>query len=445
MHRGILKSTSSLECKRVNMSTDEERLEQAKKLIDQKAYDRARALLRQMPYNREAQAHLQIIDRLAPDEPEKPKSPIRKLGTPPPPNKKSPKTRNPNPKKARGNRIFFLLFSGLVLLMSLTLGVSALLVIQPTATPVPASSGPEICVVGSDTILGSALGMIDTWTQTFTETHEAQFTVAAIGSGNGVERAVSGECTHVLAMSEPMSDHQYNELMDAGIEIICAAEIGYDMVAFSTEINNPVESVTLPELADILNGEVANWQSIDPEFDRPIFILARRGSGTTDFVLRNVAHHDSAAGEWLPPNADYIVCDSNESCLEETLSTHGSLYWSSAAWLSMQRPDFLNVLSVALDAQHAPVNPLDEAGNLNTYPSPLLRPLYMYVLQSNSATEVQLELAKEFFLHVRSLDGQTNLQDHHFYPHFKQPSDIEVPLPPGFDSVGAPNRMVCKE
>ncbi len=264
---------------------------------------------------------------------------------------------------------------------------------------------------------------------------------------SGVDRATGNKCIHVLAMSEPLEDApdnvHYHELVDAGVEIVCAAEIGYDIIAFITDKNNPIEQVVRHSLQLILKGRILNWSEVDTRFDYPITVLARRGSGTTDLVLDKIAYYNSNGGRVFPADANYEECFGNDDCLDRTLSTIGSLYWGSVAWIKIQPAEYLRVLPIASEDGIAnPPMGENEKADIRTYPRALIRPLYLYVVDNGAASDEQLELAREFLFFVRGLEGQKIL-DQHFYTYFNQPQQLEVPLLPGFDAVDAPNRQIC--
>lgn len=320
---------------------------------------------------------------------------------------------------------------------------------------VQAAFYPELCVTGSDTILGAELEVAPLWAAAFEADHNVRITLDARGSGNGVQQAASGGCAHIIAMSEPISDSQIQTLTNANVTIDCAAVIGYDIVAFVTHIDNTVAflDATRPannnvKLREILLGEVQIWQD-----GIPLTIYARPGSGTTDVILRNIGNYpysDLAGG--LPADADpraafpsenYIACSSNGACLDATLSTPGALYWASLAWLRTQPERYLRVLPI-LAGDERPLNPLLElraaadAGrrfNLDDYPRALTRPLYMYVV-SRAETNAEAQTnARDFLNFVRGIHGQLIMEDHGFFTHFDPPANLESPLPAGFDTL----------
>lgn len=325
---------------------------------------------------------------------------------------------------------------------------------------------PRLCITGSSTILGTQ-GVGGDWAEAFEEDNNVRVSINVTGSVGGVDAAVEGECVHILAMSEPMRPEDYARLQDAGIEIQCAAEVGYDIIAFITDTNNPLirditpgspeaqtRTIRFTELRSILRGNIEDWSQVANwpdagEGGHPITIWLRQDSGTTEVVLSRLIDFAPSPEQPLPPRGRYRPCGpDNESCLDSTLSTPGSLYWVSVAWMRAQPPNYMRVLYV-LQGDERAVNPLFEDVDLAEYPSDLVRPLYLFVLNDGSTSDRTLRLAADFLSYTRGVDGQIALEDRFFYPHFAPPPDvdIEVPFPEPYfeipESYETP-RNLCK-
>jgi ABC-type phosphate transport system substrate-binding protein len=212
-------------------------------------------------------------------------------------------------------------------------------------------------------------------------------------------------------------------LREAGVTIACAAEVGYDVIAFVTDINNTLPQITTRDMASILRGSVTDWENVggDPG---PIRILARQGSGTTAIVLQSFTGSTEFRDHFIP-------CDSNDDCLDASLSIPGSLYWVSAAWLQTQPPRYLRLILLQR-GNLTPQNPLAEEFDPDNYTLELIRPLYFYILSSDKSDPAATALARQFLRYARGVRGQEILENHNFYTHFDPPADIETPLPPGF-------------
>lgn len=318
---------------------------------------------------------------------------------------------------------------------------------------------PHVRIVGSSTILGEGIDMAAEWQEGYIENtqweddipllgtieRQVQMTTSPVGSVDGFGLAAEGK-VDLLAASEPIPEAEIQKIAAQGHQIHCASVIGYDIITLVTDVNNDLQrAITVRELSSILTGGIKDWSEVGgPQV--PIRILARPGSGTTDIVLNAL----TGSNEF---RSHFIECDSNSRCLDLTLSTPGSLYWVSKAWLQTQPPRYLRPILIQRGAE-APTNPLSfEAGiggqeredfNPDNYPQELMRPLYMYVLRGDAIQPDSTEHARQFLGYVRSVEGQEILEKHHFYTHFDAPSGVQPVLPAGFGPTSDGPPVVCQ-
>lgn len=426
------------------MSDEREILQRAKALIQERQYDRARVLLRRIPDNKAARVYLEKLEEIDPEPQtlEEAKEDLRHVQQELESAEEDYQEQQTTFERAvRVNSAVFI-FLG-TLLGSLIGAAADFGGAIDTWDRFQSRFYPELCVVGSNTILGEGLGMAADWEAAFEAQNQVRVTINPVGSTAGIELAETGGCAHVLAMSEPMTSEQRLELDQNGVDLQCAAEIGYDIIVFVTDVNNPISIAPDRDLNGILLGNITNWNRLSTGFNYPVTIFVREGSGTTDVLLREFANYDSQGATRFPPDADYETCDTNGSCLDRTLTTNGSLYWVSTSWVRTQPPQYLKVLSV-LSGDEASQNPLRDEVDLDEYPPYLQRPLFMYVLDSENISDEQQQLAQDFLRFVRGVEGQTILEDHFFYNHFDQPSDVDVDLPAGFGPIDEPGRRICR-
>ncbi len=384
----------------------------------------------------------------------------------------------------QGNRLAVLIF--LATFLGTLLGVVADLAdASNLVAPIleTFSPSPQLRIVGSDTILGEDLGMAARWREDF-QTQESwevplplvgsvprtvNIQIEAIGTGNGVREAVEGKKVDILAASEPLTDERINDLQSKGISIVCAAEIGYDVIAFVTDFNNRAPRVSSEDMSKILAGQYRNWFAVGGD-SQPVRILARLGSGTTDVVLENFTGSTQWPAYFIPcgtpaghpacaqdPNLKNIPsnCDGpggNQACLDLTLRIPGSLYWVSSAWMRTQPTRYLALVPTR-PGPNAPEsdNPIQPGFNPDNYPRELVRPLYLYVLSGGAMDAESTAYARKFLRYVRSVHGQEVLetgraqaqdeaagQVNYFYNFFNppgSPGEIKLKLPPPFDQA----------
>ncbi len=308
---------------------------------------------------------------------------------------------------------------------------------------------PVLRIAGSSTILGEGIAMAGDWQREFQaqrveqlslliDSVERTVNVSIVGQGTvlGCQAAVAGE-VDLLAASEPLGSIPQCEqqLAVAGIELQCAAEIGYDVIAFVTDINNIVPDISTRDMASILSGSITDWSQVGGE-PAPIRVLARPGGGTTDIILQRFTGSTNYPSNFIP-------CDSNDHCLDAVLSTPGSLYWVSTAWLRTQPPQYLRLILVR-EGNLPAENPLDDNFNPDSYPDPLIRPLYMYALRGSGISFDSTALAQQFITEVRGVRGQEVLERHHFYTYFDAPVGVKLELPVGFGPSPSGLPTVCR-
>lgn len=308
---------------------------------------------------------------------------------------------------------------------------------------------PSVTMAGSATILGDELELAKDWVTAFQEAtkeirdlpiageieRKIRFTVNPVGTAKGVELARDGTI-NLLAASEELIPDQINSLAAAGVGIKCAAPIGYDVIVFVTDITNRLERpITREELTGILSGTIKTWSEVGGPPD-PIRIFAREGSGTTEIVLRRYLRRTD-----MPSHM--IGCGSQADCLNFTLSTRGSLYWVSLSWLRLQPDNYLVPIQI-LNEKGEVTDPIGPMFDPWLYPTDLIRPLYMYVLESPSMDPRSVELSRQFLDYVRGVQGQQTLETHFFTTHFHAPPGVEIILPPGFGPSPSGLPIVCR-
>ncbi len=400
-----------------------------------------------------------------------------------------------------------LMFIGTFLGTSIGFAADLTEAIQGWAVPIMQRRrpSPRLRIVGSNTVLGEEIGLAGEWQEAF-EAQQAwedcilgglicadrtiDVTIEPGGSLDGFNMAARGEAELVVA-SEAMPLNMQQEI-EKEHTIACAAVIGYDVIAFVTDINNEGPAIQARDLPGILRGSSPNWGDLEGWEDdqgepRPIRIIARHGSGTTDLILREVGQlsqseddaepipipghfvtlpptREGAGGELLCEDEDddpadgCEPCSSNDACLDQALNLPGSLYWVSTAWLHTQPPRFMRVILVEYDGWKAyPLYPIcserpgvqedqEPCFDPEQYDPRLVRPLYMYVIGGGQLSAESTELAREFLEYVLGRQGQAMLEDHHFYTHFfSPPAEVKVKLPAGFEPREDGTPRVCRE
>ena len=100
------------------------------------------------------------------------------------------------------------------------------------------------------------------------------FTYNPTGSGSGIKAVSEGRCDIGLS-SRALKDEETAEGLVGTV-------LAYDGIAIIVNPANPVEDLTMEQIAAIYTGEITNWKEVGGN-DAPIVLIGREaGSGTRD-------------------------------------------------------------------------------------------------------------------------------------------------------------------
>ena len=100
------------------------------------------------------------------------------------------------------------------------------------------------------------------------------FTYNPTGSGSGIKAVSEGRCDIGLS-SRALKDEETAEGLVGTV-------LAYDGIAIIVNPANPVEDLTMEQIAAIYTGEITNWKDVGGN-DAPIVLIGREaGSGTRD-------------------------------------------------------------------------------------------------------------------------------------------------------------------
>jgi phosphate transport system substrate-binding protein len=147
--------------------------------------------------------------------------------------------------------------------------------------------------------------------------------------------------------------------------------VARDAIAVVVHPDNPVEWLTLQEIADIYTGRITNWREVGGE-DRPIVLLSRESnSGTYVYFLENVIRLGKSTSKALF-SPDTLLMPSSEGISVEVRENRNAIGYDGLGYVT---PD-QKVIAVARDGRGPYVLPSAESVNNGAYP--ISRPLYMY-------------------------------------------------------------------
>jgi phosphate transport system substrate-binding protein len=259
--------------------------------------------------------------------------------------------------------------------------------------------------VGSDTIVNLALA----WAERYQELYpEVRIAVTGGGSGTGIAGLINGT-VNIANASRRMKQEEIEAAESNGITPV-EHVIASDAIAIVVHPSNPVDQLTLQQLAHIFSGQITNWLEVGGE-DRPIVLLSRESnSGTHVYFLEEVVRlGDREATTLFSP--DTLLMPSSEGISAEVRQNPNAIGYDGLGYVT---PD-QKTIAVASEPGGLYVEPSIETVNKGVYP--ISRDLYMY-----TAGEPEGIIA-EYLDWIRSPEGQTIVGELGFVPLTGQPTN----------------------
>jgi phosphate transport system substrate-binding protein len=140
-----------------------------------------------------------------------------------------------------------------------------------------------VCMEGSDTMINLA----EAWAEKYHASHpEAMIQVSGGGSGVGIASLIDGNCD-IASASRKMKDKEIERVLVKRGQEAREIIVGYDALAVYIHKDNPLDSISLEELAEIYGegGKITRWSQlgVDPKRlgnDTIIRVSRQNSSGT---------------------------------------------------------------------------------------------------------------------------------------------------------------------
>jgi len=250
---------------------------------------------------------------------------------------------------------------------------------------------------GSDTLVNLALA----WAENYMGAYpDVNISVTGGGSGTGIA-ALINKTVDIANASRAMKKEEIAAAQKNGVDPK-EHTVARDAIAVVVHPSNPVQGLTIPQLADIYTGKIKNWQELGGD-DRPIVLLSRESnSGTYVYFLENVVRQGKKNDIMFSP--DTLLMPSSEGISNEVRQNPNAIGYDGLGYVTSDQ----KVLAVAKDAASSHVLPSVATVNDKTYP--ISRPLYMY-----TAGEPQGEV-KTYLDWILGPDGQAIVPTLGFVP-----------------------------
>jgi len=252
---------------------------------------------------------------------------------------------------------------------------------------------------GSDTLVNVAQG----WAEAYRNVNpDVAVAVSGGGSGTGIAALINGT-VDIANASRKLKDSEVEQASANGhdpVEFV----VGYDALAVYIHPDNPLESLTLAQLADIYaeGGTSETWADVGIEVpgcaDQEIVRVSRQNNSGTYAYFR----------EAVLGNRDYKLgsrdMHGSKDVVDLVERTPCAIGYSGLAY----KTDHVKLLCVAADDDSECVMPSIETAVDGSYP--IARPLFMYTSGTPQGA------VKEYMDWIESDDGQCIILDKGYAP-----------------------------
>ncbi len=251
---------------------------------------------------------------------------------------------------------------------------------------------------GSDTLVNLALA----WAEAYRQVNPGLLVaVTGGGSGTGIAALINGT-VDIANVSRQVKADEIAAAEANGIEPV-EFVVAIDALAIVVHPANPVDALTIDQLADIFTGRITNWQELGGN-DAPIVLLSREtNSGTHVYFLDEVVRKgDADATDIFAPQT--LLMPSSVGITSEIRRNPNAIGYDGLGYVD---PAHEKLIAVA-NANAAYVLPSVATGMDGSYP--IARPLYMY-----TAGQPTADIA-EYLNWIRGPQGQQIVAELGFVP-----------------------------
>jgi phosphate transport system substrate-binding protein len=249
---------------------------------------------------------------------------------------------------------------------------------------------------GSDTLLQVAQALAESYKKV---EPTVDVTVTGGGTGTGFKAIVEGT-TDIADASRKVKDEETKAAQEKGIELV-ENLVGYDGIAVVVNKANPIEKITVEQLADIYTAKVTDWGKLGGKGE--IVLLSRDStSGTYEYFKEHVLNKGDSKGK-VEFASSAMMLASNDQIRSQVSSTEGAIGYIGLGYLN----DSVKAIPV-VDKNGKPVSPSVDTVKDGSYP--ISRPLFMYTTKKASPA------VTKYIEWIRGAEGQKVVLDEGFVP-----------------------------
>jgi phosphate transport system substrate-binding protein len=229
----------------------------------------------------------------------------------------------------------------------------------------PSGGGRTIENKGSDTMVNLALA----WAEAYAKVRpDVRISVTGGGSGTGIASLLNGTVA-IANASRALSSEETNAAKSAGFAAV-QTSVALDAIAVIVNPANPIEELTIPQLADIFTGRITNWRQLGGP-NRPIVIVSRESnSGTYTYFLETVVRQGQA-GKTDLFSSNALLMPSSEGIGNEIRQNPNAIGYDGLGYVTADQ----KAVRIAPKPGSPYVAPTIATVLDGTYP--IARPLYM--------------------------------------------------------------------
>lgn len=228
-------------------------------------------------------------------------------------------------------------------------------------------SGRAIQNKGSDTLVNIALA----WAEAYRVVDPGlSIAVTGGGSGTGIAALMNGTVDLANA-SRAMKEEEIAAAQANGVDPV-EHVVAIDALAIIVHLDNPVERLTIPQVAGIYTGRITNWSQVGGH-DADIVLLSRESnSGTHVYFLEEVVRGgDDTVQDIFAPQT--LFMPSSVGITSEVRRNRNAIGYDGLGYVDEAHE---KVLAIAADAEEPYWKPSVETASSGDYP--IARDLYMY-------------------------------------------------------------------
>ena len=261
-----------------------------------------------------------------------------------------------------------------------------------------AGTGKAIQNKGSDTLVNLALA----WAERYREIDSSvSIAVTGGGSGTGIASLINGT-VDIANASRKMKDDEIDQAQSNGIDPV-EFTVAIDALAVVIHPDNPVDKLTIGQLADIYTGRITNWQDVGGN-NAPIILLSREtNSGTHVYFLEEVVREGDKENEDIfAPQT--LLMPSSVGITSEIQRNVNAIGYDGLGYVTEHE----KMIAVAKNDDSPYVLPSVESGADGSYP--ISRGLYMYTAGEPN------DVIADYLAWVMGPEGQQIVSDLGFVP-----------------------------